>query len=398
MRFLALIVATTLLLQTHLGYAESVVTLNSIQKSPIESQLKQANESSEQIKIRRDESIAQLQNIENQYGAVAGSLHDLGVQMGGKRQRLKHLNQEMQLQVAKLKLQNKELSQQVKAAFVIGKKEQLRLLLNQQDSVLASRMLVYYTYLNKNRLKKLATLKKNIAMLENLGQQKHLETDLLAQSLRSRDAMQIGLGAAKKQRDSLLLKLKQEFREKSQQLAQLEDTFKQSQTLINQLQQTVLKNPQIPSDEPLDPQKTQAVTTFDVRDDKPFSELKGHLSWPIKGVIVKKFGSPRSETRWDGVLISAKEGTDIGAVSSGQVVFANWLRGYGLLIIINHGQGYMTLYAFNQSLYKKVGDKVKSGSIIAAVGKSDGREESGLYFGIRYKGKAINPVLWCRKS
>jgi septal ring factor EnvC (AmiA/AmiB activator) len=111
---------------------------------------------------------------------------------------------------------------------------------------------------------------------------------------------------------------------------------------------------------------------------------------------MKRFGSPRSETRWDGVLISAQEGTDIRAVSSGRVVFADWLRGYGLLIIIDHGNGYMTLYAFNQSLYKKVGEAVNMGTVIAAVGKSDGREESGLYFGIRNQGKPIDPLHWFR--
>jgi septal ring factor EnvC (AmiA/AmiB activator) len=96
-------------------------------------------------------------------------------------------------------------------------------------------------------------------------------------------------------------------------------------------------------------------------------------------------------------LISAKEGTDIRAVSGGQVVFADWLKGYGWLIIINHGGGYMSLYAFNQTVYKKVGEHVKAGMIIAAVGSSGGREESGLYFGIRNNGKPVNPAIWCKK-
>jgi septal ring factor EnvC (AmiA/AmiB activator) len=406
MRSLALIVVAVLLIHSHSGYAEPAVATPNQDIDGIYTRLKQANEAIEQSKRKRDELIAQLQKIEKQYGAAAGSLHDLGVEINGKQQRLKHLSKDMQKRYAELKLQNDELSKQVKAAFVMGKKEQLRLLLNQQDPALANRMLVYYNYLNKSRLKSLATLKYNIALLEKLEQEKADETESLAQTLRSHQTVQLGLTETKKQRDNLLLTLKQEFKEKTRQLGQLEDNVSESQALIDKLQREALAR--VPDDskqkstlsesEGIPTQTTKTATNFDAISGKPFSELKGQLSWPVKGAIIKKFGSPRSETRWDGVLISAKEGTGIGAISSGRVVFADWLRGYGLLIIIDHGHGYMTLYAFNQSLYKKVGDLVKAGTVIAAVGKSGGREESGLYFGIRHKGKAVDPVLWCRKG
>ena len=131
-----------------------------------------------------------------------------------------------------------------------------------------------------------------------------------------------------------------------------------------------------------------------------FSSLKGQLPWPVKGRLTNKFGSARAESTesiWDGVLIDASEGTEIRAVTSGKVVFSDWLRGYGLLIIIDHGKGYMTLYAFNQSLYRQVGEWVDAGEVIASVGQSGGRSHSGLYFGIRNKGKPVDPLEWCRK-
>ena len=128
-----------------------------------------------------------------------------------------------------------------------------------------------------------------------------------------------------------------------------------------------------------------------------FSTLKGNLPWPVSGKLTQKFGSPRTEGSWDGVLIDASEGMEIKAVTRGKVVYAEWLRGYGLLTIIDHGQGYMTLYAFNQSLYKRMGDSVKAGDVIASVGQSGGRSQAGLYFGIRQKGVPINPLEWCRK-
>jgi septal ring factor EnvC (AmiA/AmiB activator) len=128
-----------------------------------------------------------------------------------------------------------------------------------------------------------------------------------------------------------------------------------------------------------------------------FAELKGKLPWPVNGKLTHKFGSARTEGTWDGVLIDAAEGMEIKAVTGGKVVYAQWLRSYGLLIIIDHGQGYMTLYAFNQSLYKHTGDLVKAGDVIASVGQSGGRSQAGLYFGIRKKGEPVDPLEWCRR-
>jgi len=126
-----------------------------------------------------------------------------------------------------------------------------------------------------------------------------------------------------------------------------------------------------------------------------FTTLKGSLPWPVKGRLAQSFGSPRADSRWDGVLIEANEGTDIKAVTEGKVVYAEWKMGYGMLLIIDHGHGYMTLYAFNQSLYKHEGDWVEAGDVIATVGQSGGRSQAGLYFGIRQNGTPVDPLEWC---
>lgn len=408
MKRLALIVAVVLLNDARPAAAETAAAPQVSELNQIQSRLKSANETIEQINLKRDKLLAQLQNIEKQYGAAAGSLRDLGLQIGGKQQRLKHLSLEMSKRQAQIKLQNQELRKQIKAAFVMGKKDQLRLLLNQQDPALASRMLVYYNYLNKTRLQKLAVLKNNIAQLAQLEQEKRQESDALGRAITSHKTLQVGLNQSKKQRAHLLLRLKQEFKEKSRQLGKLEDDTAASQALIEKLQQAAVEQEKnAASTDSLDIDgnpihlsrpKVDEPNLPDLASGKPFSELKKRLPWPIKGPIVRKFGRPRSETRWDGVLIAAPEGADIRAVNSGQIVFADWLRGYGLLIIIDHGHGYMTLYAFNQSLYKKVGEHVKAGAVIGAVGSSGGREESGLYFGIRSNGKPVDPAIWLKKG
>lgn len=126
--------------------------------------------------------------------------------------------------------------------------------------------------------------------------------------------------------------------------------------------------------------------------------LKGRLRWPVQGKILRSFGSQQNgQLRWNGVVISAIEGTEIKAVHDGTIVLSNWLRGYGLMMVIDHGKGDMSFYGYNQALLKKVGETVKAGEAIALAGNSGGQAESGLYFEIRRKGDTINPTPWLVK-
>nr|WP_305909245.1 peptidoglycan DD-metalloendopeptidase family protein [Methylomarinum sp. Ch1-1]MDP4522145.1 peptidoglycan DD-metalloendopeptidase family protein [Methylomarinum sp. Ch1-1] len=251
--------------------------------------------------------------------------------------------------------------------------------MNQQDPALSSRIMVYYDYLNKARLRKLEAVEKNYRALKQLEQQKRQETEALNTALRQRQREQSELQKVRSERETLLVQMERQYSTKKSQLERLKSNEKELQQLIAALQ------------------RRSSDTIFQGTPDKPFAQLKGRLPWPLKGRMVKKFGSRRSESRWDGVLINAKEGADIHAVTRGRVVYADWLRGYGLLTIIDHGKGYMTLYAFNQSLYKAEGDWVEAGEVIASVGSSGGRSHPALYFGIRRKGKPVDPLRWCRK-
>ena len=455
------------------AFAQKNVTQTGKELNKVQSNIKQLNQNIHQIRGKRDSLSKQLRKIEKQYGKTAGSLYELKLKIKQKQQRLKDIQQEMQQRQADAKLQSHELSGQIKAAYIMGKKEKLKLLLNQQDPALASRMLVYYQYLNQARLKELATIKANLEHLEQLKTEKKQEQGLLKRALKLRETEKVDLAKTKKQRKRLLSKLNRDFKSKSKQLNSLETDEKQLQQVIVRLEKQALEREKEEQEQQrLAEQKYQQALAQQKRAEKkhqenlalakrkvtelkrheakvkskqsqkkdgflaeepqfkvarinkkpkkkplviaskskpkkykPFSSTsglsfykqKGRLPWPIAGKLVKKFGSRRSDTRWDGVLIAAKEGADIRAVTAGKVVFADWLRGYGLLVIIDHGKGYMTLYAFNQSLYKKKGDRVKAGTVIAAVGKSGGRTKSGLYFGVRKRGKAVNPVKWCRK-
>ena len=132
---------------------------------------------------------------------------------------------------------------------------------------------------------------------------------------------------------------------------------------------------------------------------QPFGKLKGKLPWPVVGKPSNRFGRYRNGTslRWQGLTIPSTEGNRVEAIHSGRIVFADWLRGSGLLVIIDHGDGYMSLYAHNQSLLKEIGDWVNPGDTIATVGNSGGQQRSGLYFEIRHNGKPTDPKRWCKR-
>ena len=288
---------------------------------------------------------------------------------------------------------SKELAIQIRAAFAIGEKEKLKLLLNQQDPALSSRMMVYFNYFNKDRLKKLVALETSVQHLEQLDKQKKTETEFLEQDLERKKSEQAVLDETRKQRNELLVQIGNDFSSSEQQLSQLQESENRLKSLMASL-------PVTEEELAVDAEHANGLSSSMGNPSEPkveFSTLKGKLPWPVDGRLAHKFGGARTEGTWDGVLIDANEGMEIKAVTSGKVVYAEWLRGYGLLIIIDHGQGYMTLYAFNQSLYKRTGDLVKAGDVIASVGQSGGRSQAGLYFGIRQKGVPIDPLEWCQR-
>ncbi|WP_254257905.1 murein hydrolase activator EnvC family protein [Methylobacter tundripaludum] len=364
----------------------------------------------QRIQLQKNTLNTQLGEVEKLYGRTAALLKTLQGQVEQKRQNLNKIQQEKQCLQDEVAKQNKELAGQIKAAYAMGQKEQLKLLLNQQDPALSSRMLVYYDYLNKARLTKLAGISESMQHLERLGKQQQHETELLEKNLEQKKSEQIAVDGVRKRRSELLTQLKSDFSSNEQQIIHLKESENKLKNLVSSLQRSTndltfeveqTKKLHKAAEVPSEPAKDLPDAKDDFSKLKgDFSSLKGQLPWPVKGRLTNKFGSARAESTesiWDGVLIDASEGTEIRAITSGKVVYSDWLRGYGLLIIIDHGKGYMTLYAFNQSVYRQVGEWVDAGEVVASVGQSGGRSHPGLYFGIRNKGKPVDPLEWCRK-
>ena len=145
---------------------------------------------------------------------------------------------------------------------------------------------------------------------------------------------------------------------------------------------------------------TSILSDYPITSDAPFTELKGGLTWPVAGTLLHDFGQPRAGggLKWNGVVLAASRGSEVRAVYHGRVVFADWLAGLGLLVIVDHGDGYMTLYGYNETTLKSTGDWVAPGDVIATVGDSGGQARAGLYFEIRQGAKPVNPKAWITRQ
>ncbi len=348
------------------------------------------SEQSEQEREQQEKFEQLLADIEKRYGETAFLLKSLHRKIEQKRQNLDKIRAKIQAYQQQLDKESKALATQVKSAYVLGQEGKLKLLINQQDPALSNRMMLYYNYFNKARLTKLAQIEDAVKRLDELDLQQQNETTLLEKDLEQKQAEQLTLNNFRKQRNQLLKQTEGDFSSDVERLSQL-------QSSANKLKKLVASLPSEVSG------LQQAATILGSNNEEStpikdnFSELKGKLAWPVKGKLTHNFSNSHSEDIRDGVLIEAKEGTEIHAVTHGKIIYADWLRGYGLLIIIEHDNRYMTLYGFNQSFYKQVGDLVERGDIIASVGQSDGRSQSGLYFGIRKQGEPIDPMEWFKK-
>ncbi len=326
----------------------------------------------------QSKAVTQLRNAEKQIATTSKILRATERQLRKKESELKRLRKQQKNLDKNKQEQKKALASQIKSAFVSGKQEYFKMLLNQEDPEALGRMLVYYNYMNKARTEKVAKLQETLIELENIDkkiQDEILKLNILKQSKQQESKR---LQNLKSKRQKLVNALSKEIEQKSEQLTELQINAQELQELIDSVREAIES---IDFTQPLEGLKS----------------LKGKLSWPAAGKRIRSYGSRLAEgLRSKGILISAQEGKPVSAIHYGRVVYADWLRGFGLLLILDHGKGYMSLYGYNQALYKDVGDWVEAGESIAAVGQSGGQQQPALYFELRYQGKPFSPTKWFR--
>ena len=270
------------------------------------------------------------------------------------------------------------IEQQVRAAYEIGSQEYLKVLLNQEDPNEIARMLAYYDYFNQARSRQIESYNLTLLDLDRVTQELAEETVVLESQRRALGAQQKSLASVQKEKQMTLKALISQISTTGSALLKLEQDRGRLEQLLDKLEES-LANLDAP------------------RNAQPFAGMQGKLLLPVEGRISHRFGNHRNQgkLRWHGIFIDAAEGESVYAVHYGRVVFSDWLRGFGLLMIISHGEGYMSLYGHNQALFRETGDWVSAGEVIAAVGDSGGQDKTGLYFEIRIDGKPNNPQNWC---
>ncbi len=272
-----------------------------------------------------------------------------------------------------------DLAAQVRSAYMMGRAEPLKMLLNQRSPTQFQRNLTYYGYFGRERAAKISLITQNIADIDELARQIEQQDNQLAQLEVQRQRRVQDLEKARRQRGQVLASLEVESRNRGSQLKRLQQQQQQLENLLAELR------------------RATEATPFDPND--PFAKLRGKLSWPVAGRIETGYGDLiAGGLRSNGIEIAADRGATVRAVHEGRVVFADWLSGRGLLIILDHGNGYLSLYGHNEQLFKQAGATVQAGEPIATAGDSGGRARPGLYFEIRRAGKPVNPSGWFKSA
>jgi murein hydrolase activator len=212
------------------------------------------------------------------------------------------------------------------------------------------------------------------------------------------EAQRRRLEQEKQARAKVLTKISRDIQRQRREIGTLKRDENRLTQLIERLNRIIARTPapRAPRSTAQAPRLRNDRLPAKTTDAGPFEDLKGRLALPVRGELANRYGSPRSDggLTWRGLFIAAKAGEEVRAVAPGRVVFADWLRGFGNLLILDHGDGYMSLYGYNETLYKQVGQTIAGGDVVAAVGNSGGSADSGLYFELRHQGKPFDPLTW----
>jgi murein hydrolase activator len=352
------------------------------QLEQVKSRIESLNQELRSTETQRDTQSRALRETEEKIGLIARRIRVTDQSLQRQTRLLAELEAERADARLKLDAHQSTLEQQIRAAYEMGRQEKVKILLNQQDPAVVSRVMVYYDYFNAARLSQMERIEASLHELNRIEREIAQEESRLQQLQAKNNNERVQLEAAQHGRMEIIAKLDRQLKNQGQELNNLKDDENQLSSLISNIQQAL-------SDLPLDPAAHD-----------PFSSRKGKLPWPATGRLVATFGSSREvgKLTWDGVMIAAPEGREVRAIHHGRVAFADWLRGFGLLLIIDHGDGFMSLYGHNQSLFKETGEWVEPGEVVAQVGSSGGRTLSGIYFGIRHNGRPENPKKWCKRT
>jgi septal ring factor EnvC (AmiA/AmiB activator) len=333
------------------------------------------------VKTDRDQLLNALEDSEKAIGELSTKAQQLKRKLEKQEQQLNQLRERKRQLEQDKEAQQSHVGEHINAAYRLGQQSNLRLLLNQQDPTLVARNLKYFQYLTQARTAKIDSYLATIEELRQVEVGIAAQTEQLQQSHAQLKEKHESLLSQRKERKSTLRKLQATIASKDGKLQEMQREQERLEQVLAQVA-LLLEDITLPANA------------------MEFGKMKGRLPWPTTGAIQQRFGSERiaGKMRWQGVVISADAGSPVRAVHHGRVVFSDYLRGHGLLVIVDHGMGFMSLYARNQALYKEIGEWVNAGEVIASVGNSGGQASAGLYFELRHNGRPTDPQQWIKAT
>ena len=327
---------------------------------------------------RRDELMQQIEATENRLQELNQKLRGSRSQTEKQATELRQTRAERAALSQKLNEQKGLLGRQIRAAYLIGRSGTAKLLLRQDDTGRVERLLTWYDYLNRARAGVIGGIKRQEADLRELEQRQEQQTTALSSAQAAQEQLATQLAATKAQRLEAVQKLKSRIAGGEGELEQLRAGSRELEMLISRLRELLDGTP------------------AGFHTDQPLGRQKGHMPWPLRGKLLARFGAAKAggKLKWTGLWIAAAEGTPVRAVANGRVAYVGQMQRYGLIAVVEHGDGYFTLYGHNAEVAKNVGDPVRAGEVLAKAGSSGGYDQAGLYFELRKGAVLVNPLEW----
>lgn len=370
------------------------------------------------LKAQKGESAAlqdEVTQLEKKLGSISDKHYQTEKKIDATLTKLDEANRKKLKLETELSTQKSGLAQQLQALYSAGEQSHLRLLLRQDEPSDISRTIRYFEYLNENRVGRIQGIDKTLKEIDAVRTGIEKDRTYLQELTQALEQQKAEIESTLNARSAALGNLKSDIRSKEKQLGKLKAADADLQAVVDKLASKAAaanedKKPAKAEDEPTSSKKTAKPVKADApaeesskpvkasfTPDRPFSSLRGKLSWPVNGRIIHRYGSSRNEKQhWKGVVIAASGGTKVKAVARGRVAFSGWMDGYGHLIIIEHDNNYMSLYGYNRAVYKQEGAVVSANETIASVGNSSGQSQDALYFEVRQGTTPQNPARWCR--
>jgi septal ring factor EnvC (AmiA/AmiB activator) len=352
-----------------------------------EAELKKVNARIEKVRKavnadveKRDKLSAQLRDAELGVQGARRKLEETRAQRIASESRLEDLEREQASREKELAAERGALAGELRTAYVNGREEQLKMLLNQQDPAEFGRMLTYYGYFGRARAERIGSIRDKLEHLALLREKIAAESQRL-KDLEARQEQELAaLKGAQQKRTQAVSAIESQIKTRGGEIKRLESQARSLEKLIADLR--------------------KALQSAPVAKQAPFEPLRGKLPWPVQqGKVLARFGQPRAggSLKWQGMLIGTDRGARVRAPFAGRVAYADWLPGMGLMIVLDHGGGYLSLYGHNEEVFKKVGDPVAAGDVIGAVGDTGGHNQPALYFEVRRGREPVNPENWLQR-